>query len=190
MPNIKETGIIPVKLEELVPGNVISIIRLRVAGGNQWGRPQAETIEDNTFSDFKEAIKWSSESPEYSHSFEIPLPVSKLSARLSGDRGGSGEKLIVFFEDRVVESPRSVDKHHGVSTDYETFFNIIIHLDHKQSTLFDRGVVWVDLSNNNAKPNLTFHINAGVHTEDELKQGILQMFDKVDKTLNDLVRGE
>ena len=188
MTSRKETRIIPIELKELETGNDILVERVRVANANRFGRPQVDNVEDKTFRNFKEAIEWSLESPEYSHSFNIPLQELKLSARFSGDRRGIGETLKVIFDDKVGESPRNVDEHHGVSTDYENFFLLVINLGCNQSTLFDRGLAWLDLSNDKIHPNLKFNINAGIHTGDELKEGMIQLLNRVNRTLNDLVQ--
>lgn len=182
--------VIPAESKELNNLN-ISVSRCRVVEANRFGRPTIEMVDEHTFQNFEEALKWSTESPGHMHSYEILLRGIKLSAELNGDKHSFNEKLTVSTPTRTGESPRSVNAHHGVSTDYENFFDIIIHLKNEQSTLFDRGVVWIKLGMNNkeANPTLKFNLNAGIHTSEELEEEISQMLQRVNQVTNDLLNG-
>ncbi len=190
MPGNKENGIIPTELKELESTGNIKVEQLRVVSANQFGRPQVEIIGEKEFNNFREAIEWSSKSPEYSYSYNIPMIGTKISARLSGDRSGHDETLTLTYNERIGESPRSIDEHHGVSTDYDNFFNLIFKLGHHQTALFDRGVAWIKLSDDKTPPILSFNIHSGIHKEQELRDGIYQMLQRVNKILNDLSQGE
>jgi len=185
-----EKNLIPVESKDLERQGIIAVQRSRVMGANYLGCPSVEGVDEQYFTNLASALEWSAESPEYSHHFTIPLPELELSAELRGPRRvKDGEMLTVRHNGKIAESPRSVEGHHAVSTDYEDLLDLIIHLEPNQGSLFDRGVVWVDLSDNNSPHTLKFHINAGVHTSGEIEVGILQMLVRVNHVLDDLAKG-
>lgn len=184
-----ENRLIPVDVKDLETQGMISVQRLRVTGANTFGRPDVEEAGEEYFMTLESALEWSMKSPEYAHLYNIPLPQLELSAELDGPRGVKGmETLIVKQGNMIGESPRSVEGHHAVSTDYQNFFNLVIHLEPGQGPIFDRGVVWVDLADNSSPHALMFQINAGIHTRSELEGEILQMLVRANTVMNDLLQ--
>lgn len=182
-----EGNIVPVDIKELESNGNITVTRFRISGANRFGKPEGEIESKQTFQDAAKALNWSLESPEYAHKFEIPLPNLDLSAYLIGEQRSGDEKLVVSGYGRVGESPRTVDDHHSVSTDYTSFFYLDIKLELSQSTLFDRGVVWLGLGDS---PGFIFHTNPGKHTEGELVEGIGKMLLRINRVTSDLLSGE
>lgn len=187
----QENGIVPIDIKEFEPAEMITVQRTRVMSANVLGRPVVNILNNKSFKNLKEAFKWTCSSPEYSYYYEITLPNFEFSAKMGGRQRGNDETLIVTSKGKVGISPRSKDDHHGVSTDYSSFFNIVINLEHNQNTLFDRGLAWInlDINDSKAKPKLTFMINAGIHTDEELTVGIIQMLYRVDSVTKDLLNG-
>lgn len=182
-----EKGIV---IHEAEPRSSFRVNRLRVTGANQFGRPQAEEAGEQEFSNLLDAFRWSSKAPEYSHHFSTDIPKLDLRAQLTGPRISGPEMLAVNSNGKTGVSPRAVENHHAVSTDYTTFFNLIIYLDASQGPIFDRGVVWVEIPQLTESPVLSFTINAGIHTAEELEKETLKMYVRVGQVLNDLVEKE
>ena len=126
--------------QEQEPKDSVEVTRLEIVGYNHLGRPSAEEIESQTFYNLEEALVWIMEGTKYTHSIELPWE-TKVSAKLEDDERDRGERLILTALGKTGTAPRSVEGHHGVSTDHETFFNIVVYVGQREDPIFDRGVV-------------------------------------------------
>lgn len=182
----KENRFIPLDPKEFEQRGKIEVTRVRVSGANVLGRPFVVPVATNYFDSSQEALEWVQQAPEYSHNFEVPFP-QQIAARLAGPRRSTDERLILYSSEKQGESPRTVQDHHGVSTDYETFFDLCINLNPNQHILFDRGLTWINLEEDT--PTLKFNILPGLRSTEEMHAGIIQMLFRVNNVLNDLLSG-
>lgn len=173
---------------EIEKRSTVRATRLRVAGANQFGKPMVRELGTFDFTTLTEALLWTSEAPEYAHYFAIPIDLN-LTGELFGARIPRHELLAIRQGDHPWgESPRMVDGHHSVSADPDTreIYTININLGLDQLALFDRGHAWVSLDSPNI---LSFSINAGLHTPDELRDGLIRMVSRTNQVMNDLLHG-
>lgn len=114
----KESGIIPALISpEIDLYNLVSVSKVRISGGNEYGKPTCEIIEKKSINSFNDALCWCSQSAEYSYSFKIPLTGLMTTASLSDEESHSGQILTVCINNKTGKVPRSQENHHGVTTD-------------------------------------------------------------------------
>lgn len=179
----------------MLPFNV-TVERMRLSGANYFGRPIAEEVNGpRGFSNFDEMLSYMNEYPQYSYAVKVPLPALEMKAGIRQPRLKDRpyeERLLVKVGDKVFESPRTVEGHHSISTDFKTHFDICINLGVDQGVLFDRGLAWISMdinSNTNRLNHLVFNFNAGIHTKEELETGMSKLGQRVNEVLNDLLNG-
>lgn len=82
------------------------------------------------------------------HHVEIPLE-GAISVAVSGRyyKSDPDEKLILEYCGQKATIKRTVDGHHGVSTNYESFCYMIIDVSDYEDPYIDRGVCWVHSGN-------------------------------------------
>ena len=185
----RDNSIIAIEKGEFEPASIARVTRTRVSGGNRFGRPIANDLETRDFTSLEQAISWCLEASEYSLYFAIPIKNLGLSGKLYGPRVPQQETLVLERDNKTSESSRMIDDHHSVSADPATreIMSLNIHLDHSQTPLFDRGVAWVSLDDPNV---LTFSVNAGVHTPEEISEGLFQLTSRVNLIINNLLYGQ
>jgi len=85
--------------------------------------------------------------------------------------------------------PRSIDGHHGVSTDYKTFFNLIVNVGLREDPVFDRGCVWIDVFNPKS-PRLSVTLIPNKYEPEQLKERFAVMTERVVEVFRDILNSE
>ena len=134
-----ETRIIPIEASH---ARRVVVTRNTFFGEDFRGAPNVNVLGEEVFDSFEKAFQFAATEQTINHDFETDLSFP-IRAELSGAPRSGNELLIVEIGRRRGVSPRSVKGHHGVSTDYDTFFHIIIKQVGSPST-FDRGLAWFD----------------------------------------------
>lgn len=120
--------------------------------------------------------------------------VSPLEAKLQGKlEGEEGSEVLHLTSGR---RSGGVPRHYfdqqegvGVSTDRANFMHLIVHIDEWESNVFDRGLVWVDVTNPESA-RLDMHILSqhGL-TNEELCAKIKDVYPKVFSFINGILDG-
>lgn len=176
---------------EVEPRSLIRVIRNEIRGFSLLRRPKVDFVEDQMFSTFAAALDLAKREPGFNHAFEIPIGQS-ISAGLEGPRLTDDELLVVETSGERGVSPRMIKDHHGVSTDYQTYMDVVVERCGPK-TVFDRGVAWVGATNSYeplARPRLRFNLLSGESSHHGLWVAHIEgLADRVDRVLHDLVRG-
>lgn len=136
----------------------------------------------------EKAFGWIIEGRDYTHSVELPWE-TRVAAELVEDEESGSEKLVLNALGKKGIVPRSVDRHHGVSTNYKTFFNLVIHVGQRDDPVFDRGVIWINVSSPDS-PKLSLTLMPNEYTVDQLKEQFSRMTERVLEVFGDILGNE
>ncbi len=178
------------EFKEGKPGFLMSVQRVEKTGEGMYRRPEFDYGEQRQFESLEEALNWMQEGGDSWHRIEAVFPGFEIGARLVGDQRSDGQLLIIETGEIQGVSPRSIDDHHGVSTDYENFFNIVIKLgsDYDLDPLFDRSIAHINIEGENDL-RLSFTMKGGDFSGEELLEGFVRLQNRVEKVMNSLISG-
>jgi hypothetical protein len=155
-------------------------------GTNCFGKPNSHRLSEDLFYSFEDAFRFASEDQTVNHHFETYLRFP-IHANLIDSESGSNELLTVEIGGIRGISPRSVKGHHGVSTDHETFFHIIVE-EVGSHDVFDRGLAWVDTTY--PIPHFKFTVlGHEMGWQSNLQQELEGILKRTNEVLHDLVTG-
>lgn len=164
---------------------IIRVHRTKLAGANRFGRPYGTDHGSRNFGTLEEASQWICDgNNQFTHQLEFPFE-TKISARVIGDPWGE-QQVALDVSGRKSTIPRSVDGHHGVSTDNETFTKLIFYVGERSDPFLDRGIAWLDVTDP-ARPRLEMTLLANSYTSDLVEQKIHEVSTRVMTTLDEMI---
>jgi len=179
-----DSAIIPFEALGDIP---VIVEKMKFVDADPRGRPIADTLGGGDFPSFKSAFEYASTDQSVEYNFRASLQFLMF-AEITNPRAPAREQILrVKVQRGEGFSPRSVDGHHGVSTDYANFFHIIVETV-GSFDIFDRGLAWIQTEM--VPPRFSFtlmgHSQGWAKNMDEDLKGMLKRSHSV---LNDLVAG-
>lgn len=179
-----DTNIIPFEALGDIP---VLVEKMKFVDADHRGRPIADTLGGGDFPSFERAFEYASTDQSVEYNFRASLPLLML-AEITNPRAPAREQILrVKVQHGEGFSPRSVERHHGVSTDYANFFHIAVK-DVGSADIFDRGLAWIQ--SHVVPPRFSFtllgHPQGWAKNMDENLKGMLK---RTHSVLNDLVVG-
>lgn len=176
------------QVQEEEPKGAVEITRLEIVRHNRFGRPLDQEIESQTFSNLEDAFEWIIKGQNYTHSIQLPWG-TEVSAKLEDDEKNGGERLVLNAFGETGSASRSVEGHHGVSTDYETFFNLVVTVGQRKDPVFDRGVVWVNVFDPHS-PKLSVTLMPNKYNPEQLRDNFARMTERVVEVFRDILKNK
>ncbi len=179
-----ETALIPLKTLGHIP---VLVEKMKFVDADFRGRPVADNLGGGIFPSFESAFEYASRDQRAEYNFRASLPFLML-AEITNPNAPAREQILrVKIERGEGFSPRSVEGHHGVSTNYADLFHIVIE-NVGSPDIFDRGLAWVDTEVQ--PPHFSFTLLGHNHGwVKDMDQSLEYMLLRTHKVLNDLTNG-
>ena len=178
-----DTRIVPIEATHAIP---VLVQKLRFDGENLYHHPNTTELGGGAFQSFEGAFEYAASDQTKNYYFEAILPYI-IDAELRRLHGVSTEILQVTVEQNTGYSPRSVEGHHAVSTNYADMFTIAV-VNAGSPQILDRGLAWVDVNEKPAHFGFTV-LGSERGWPKSLDADLKLMLKRTSIVLNDLVVG-
>lgn len=163
---------------------------------------RTQLLEKTTKPTIQQAAEWISQLGRFRHEIIMPFNGNQpIDAWLEGPAyTPQKEKLIVMSGGQRGESPRALDKHHSVTTNYDYKFTINLELEDVDFPRFlESGLVWLHVNNpaitakypylSREIPVLSYGIMPNRLSAAELEAEMVDVYDKSWQIYQDLLDG-